>query len=192
MVLVPPLIFRHTESKKRGASLQIYASSVQITSEGTVNYAAKYDPDGIYIAQKEHFSLAALRLAEEIGDKGSCDFLTISGQTKVKKEIQRLNTPEEKAARAARWEAYQESGGKQPEQATNIPGSDASDDEPDEGQAAEEDDIPEHGEYSLSKFHMSTKSLSLPSQAKAFNTDIASTQKLTKKQADMIDHWQTD
>jgi hypothetical protein len=33
--------------------------------------------------------------------------------------------------------------------------------------------------------------LSLPSQAKAFNTDIASTQKLTKNQADMIDYWQS-
>jgi hypothetical protein len=55
-------VMNHTDGRdthfKQTAALRRYHVELG-TMWGLVNYAAKYDPDGIYIAQKEHFSLAA-------------------------------------------------------------------------------------------------------------------------------------
>jgi hypothetical protein len=67
-ILIPPIIFRHTESTNAGSFVEIWASSVTVTVEGAVRIDSSWDPLNMCEGSRDTLILQALELAVEIGD----------------------------------------------------------------------------------------------------------------------------
>jgi hypothetical protein len=67
-MLIPPIIFRHTESTNAGFFVEIWASYVTITVEGAVRFDSSWDPLNMCEGSRDRLILQALESAVEIGD----------------------------------------------------------------------------------------------------------------------------